>query len=121
MSGRVKNPVRDRRHSKSVSLRATEPPRRPWMPPQAGVTWLLVEPRRQAAGLQASIEEGEDMNTSERGLKHVCPECETKYYDLRRAIVACPRCGAKPLAAKARKTTQPARKAGGTRFGRYPY
>jgi ssDNA-binding Zn-finger/Zn-ribbon topoisomerase 1 len=88
---------------------------------QAGMKWLLVEPHRQVVELHRSTEEGEVMNTSDRGLKHVCPECETKYYDLRKAVVACPRCGAKPLAAKARKTTQPARKAGGTRFGRYPY
>ncbi len=37
------------------------------------------------------------MNTSDRGLKHVCPECATKYYDLRKEVVACPRCGAKPI------------------------
>lgn len=43
------------------------------------------------------------MNTSERGLKHVCPKCETKCYDLRKAVVACPRCGAQPLAAKVPK------------------
>ncbi len=24
------------------------------------------------------------MNTSDRGLKHVCPECATKYYDLKK-------------------------------------
>ncbi len=41
---------------------------------QAEVTWLLVEPRRQAVELRTSIEEPEDMNTSDRGLKHVCPE-----------------------------------------------
>jgi ssDNA-binding Zn-finger/Zn-ribbon topoisomerase 1 len=91
------------------------------MPPQARVRRLLVQPRRQAAGLHASIEEGEDMNTSERGLKHVCPECETKYYDLRKAVVACPRCGAKPPAAKVQKAAQPSRKTGSTTFGRYPY
>lgn len=83
--------------------------------------WLLVEPRREAVELHASIEEGDDMNTSDRGLKHVCPECETKYYDLGKAVAACPRCGAKPPAAKVRKAAQPTRKTGSTTFGRYPY
>ncbi len=59
------------------------------------------------------------MNPSDRGLKHVCPECATKYYDLRKEVVACPRCGAKPLAAKVPKAAQPARKTGRTTFGRY--
>ncbi len=86
---------------------------------QAGVTWLLVKPRRQAVELHTSIEEPEDMNLSDRGLKHVCPECTTKYYDLRKEVVACPRCGAKPLAAKVPKAPQPARKTVRTTFGRY--
>ncbi len=86
---------------------------------QAGVTWFLVEPRRQAVELHTSIEEPGYMSTSDRGLKHVCPECATKYYDLRKEVVACPRCGAKPLAAKGPKAAQPARKTGRTTFGRY--
>ena len=60
------------------------------------------------------------MNTSDRGLKRVCPECTTKYYDLKKEVVACPRCGAKPLAAKAPKATQPARKTGRTIVWRIP-
>ncbi len=87
---------------------------------QAKVTWLLVNPRRQAVELHTSIEEPEDMNTSDRGSKHVCPKCATKYYDLRKEVVACPRCGAKPLAAKVPKAAQPARKTGRVTFGRYP-
>ncbi len=86
---------------------------------QAGVTWLLVEPRRQAVELHTSIEEPEDMKPSDRGLKHVCPECATKYYDLRKEVVACPICGVKPLAAKVPKAAQPARKTGRTTFVRY--
>ncbi|MGF1610904.1 MAG: TIGR02300 family protein [Kiloniellales bacterium] len=58
------------------------------------------------------------MNIADRGSKHVCPECATKYYDLNRAVVACPRCGAKPPAATARKASQPAKKVGNKRFGR---
>ncbi len=68
----------------------------------------------EATELHTSIEEPEDMNTSDRGLKHVCPECATKYYDLRKEVVACPRCGAKPLAAIDSKATQSARKTGRT-------
>ncbi len=66
--------------------------------------------------LPTSIEEPENMNTSDRGLKHVCPECTTKYYDLKKKVVACPRCGAMPLAAK---VPQPARKFGRATSGRY--
>jgi hypothetical protein len=60
------------------------------------------------------------MNTIDRGLKHVCPACEIKYYDLRRKVVACPRCGAKPLAPKVSRAARPVRKTGGTTFGRFP-
>jgi DNA-directed RNA polymerase subunit RPC12/RpoP len=86
---------------------------------QAGVTWLLAESRRQATELHTSIEETEDMNTSDRGLKHVCPECATKYYDLGKEVVACPRCGAKPPAAINPKAKQPAKKTGRTTSRRY--
>ena len=86
---------------------------------QAGVTWLLAWSRRQAAELHTLIEEPEDMNRSNRGLKHVCPECATKYYDLKKEVVACPRCGAKQLAAKVPEATQPARKFGRATSGRY--
>jgi rubrerythrin len=79
---------------------------------QAGVTWLLVEPRRHAAELHTSIEEPKDMNALDRGSKHVCPKCTTMYYDLRKKVVACPKCGAKPLAAKVPKAA--ARKTGRT-------
>ena len=72
----------------------------------------------QAVELHTLIEEPEDMNTSDRGLKHVCPECATKYYDLKKKVVACPRCGAKPPAAINPKATQSARKAGRTTFRR---
>ena len=84
------------------------------------VTWLLGGHRRQAAGLHASTEEFEDMNTLERGMKHICPACEIKYYDLRKDVIACPKCGAKPLPPKLRKTTQQVKKTGRTVFGRYP-
>ena len=34
----------------------------------------------QAVDLHTLIEEPEFMNNSDRGLKHVCPECATKYF-----------------------------------------
>ncbi len=86
---------------------------------QAEVTRLLVESHRQAVELHTLIEEPEDMNTSDRGLKHVCPECATKYYDLKKKVVACPRCGAKPLAAINPKAKQLVRETGRTTVGRY--
>ena len=79
-----------------------------------------MKPRRQAVGLHALIEGPEDMKRSDRGLKHVCPECETKYYDLRKEVFACPRCGAKPLAAKVPKTRQRAENTGRATIRRYP-
>jgi len=87
---------------------------------QAGVTWLLVELRCQAVDLHMSMEEDDDMITSQRGSKHLCPECASKYYDLNKEVVTCPKCGAKPLAAKLLKAVRPARKTGRTAFGRYP-
>ena len=70
--------------------------------------------------LPASIEGTKDMNTSDRGSKHVCPKCTGKYYDLGKVLVACPLCGAKPPAAKVPKAAAPARKMGRSTFGRYP-
>ena len=72
-----------------------------------------------AVELQTRIEEPEYMNTSDRGLKHVCPKCATKYYDLKKKVVTCPRCGAKPPAAKDPKATRPAGKTDSATFRRY--
>jgi hypothetical protein len=60
------------------------------------------------------------MKASERGSKHVCPQCAIKYFDLKKATVTCPNCGAKPLVAKVPKAAQSARKTGRLIFGRYP-
>ncbi len=68
----------------------------------------------QAVESHTLIEEHEYMNTSDRGLKHVCPECATKYYDLKKKVATCPRCGTKPPAAIVPKATQSARKTGQT-------
>ena len=57
------------------------------------------------------------MKLSDRGSKHACSECEIKFYDLGRAVVACPRCGAKPTPAKALKKAPPTRKAGRMTYG----
>jgi Zn finger protein HypA/HybF involved in hydrogenase expression len=82
---------------------------------KAAVAWHLVELVQHT-----SIEDTEDMNIIDRGSKHACPACEIKYYDLRRKVVACPRCGAKPIAPKVSRATRPVRKTGGTAFGRFP-
>jgi len=79
----------------------------------------LWAPHHQAAELHTSMEKPEDMNTSDRGLKHVCPECAIKYYDLKKEVVVCPKCGAKPATSKVLKSAQPAKKTGPKAFGRY--
>lgn len=61
-----------------------------------------------------SFEELEDMNTPDLGSKHICPNCAIKYYDLKKAVVVCPKCGAKPLVAGAATASPPVRKAGRT-------
>lgn len=75
-------------------------------------------PRREQT--TSSITEPKDMNTSDRGLKHVCLKCTSKYYDMRMEIIACPNCGAKPRAARVTKTAPPARKSGRSMPRRYP-
>lgn len=60
------------------------------------------------------------MNTLERGTKHVCPDCATKYYDLMRTEIACPNCGAKPRPTKIRRAAAQTKKTPGARpFVRY--
>jgi ribosomal protein L37AE/L43A len=77
-------------------------------------------PPRQAVDL-AHVNGGtENMIASQRGSKHLCPECASKYYDLNKEVVTCPKCGAKPLAAKLLKAVRPVRKTGRTAFGRFP-
>ena len=49
------------------------------------------------------------MDRLDRGRKHVCPECACKYYDLAKKVITCPRCGAKPAAAKLVSSGRPAR------------
>ena len=60
------------------------------------------------------IEETRKMNKSDRGTKYACPDCATKYYDLKKDVVLCPNCGAKPPVAKMQRSTQPARRTGRT-------
>lgn len=59
------------------------------------------------------------MNASERGTKHVCAECEVKYYDLNKPTVACPKCGTKPAPRKIPRSQQSAKKATGSTFRRF--
>jgi uncharacterized protein (TIGR02300 family) len=60
------------------------------------------------------------MNPMDRGTKHVCPECECKYYDLKNAVVACPKCGAKPPPTKLRKAPNRPKDAARAKTWRYP-
>lgn len=61
------------------------------------------------------------MTTVNRGTKYACPECASKYYDMGKAVVLCPRCGAKPPVAKALRSGRPAgAKASRPKFNRYP-
>ena len=60
------------------------------------------------------------MHASDRGLRHICPECATKYYDLKKAEVTCPNCGAKPSLPKLQRATRPPKDANRTTFRRYP-
>lgn len=60
------------------------------------------------------------MNAPDRGLKHVCPACATKYYDMKKELIVCPKCGAKPRAGRLPRATHTTRKTGRTTFGRFP-
>lgn len=60
------------------------------------------------------------MQASERGSKHLCPKCGAKYYDLKKVLIVCPKCGAEPAPSKLPRRGQGTKKAGSTRFGRYP-
>ena len=35
------------------------------------------------------------MDYNNRGKKHICKNCSTKFYDLNKEIIICPNCGAK--------------------------
>ncbi|WP_193369164.1 FYDLN acid domain-containing protein [Pelagibius marinus] len=56
------------------------------------------------------------MERSERGRKHLCPDCECKYYDLNKKTVTCPKCGAKPAPQKLPRSGRPVRASRGVAF-----
>jgi len=64
------------------------------------------------------------MDAADRGSRHICPDCATKYYDLNKAVVACPKCGAKPPAPKFVRSGRPPSTAprgnNGMNIRRYP-
>lgn len=60
------------------------------------------------------------MKVSERGSKHICPKCESKYYDLSDESATCPNCGAKPPVAKLPRSAPSAKTTGRSTLGRYP-
>lgn len=45
------------------------------------------------------------------GLKHVCPDCASKYYDLKKAVITCPSCGAAPPPPRVPRSTRAPRAA----------
>jgi uncharacterized protein (TIGR02300 family) len=51
------------------------------------------------------------MEATERGRRHICPECTTRYYDLNRSSVACPKCGATSPAPKLVRAARPPKEA----------
>ena len=52
------------------------------------------------------------------GLKHVCPDCASRYYDLKKASAKCPSCGADAPQAKLPVSGHPVRRTRSS-FGRY--
>ena len=60
------------------------------------------------------------MEHADRGLKHLCPDCGIKYYDLKRKVVACPKCGALPPPPKLKSGPLSAKRTGKATFGRFP-
>jgi uncharacterized protein (TIGR02300 family) len=60
------------------------------------------------------------MTTPDLGSKYVCPDCTTRYYDLNKTPVACPKCGAKPPVAKVPKSSGAAKKAARPAYRRFP-
>jgi hypothetical protein len=62
------------------------------------------------------------MEAADRGKRHICPDCGTRYYDLKKAVVACPKCGTKPPAPKLARAARPAAAPANNRMSmrRYP-
>ncbi|GAB4229793.1 MAG: hypothetical protein Tsb0032_36360 [Kiloniellaceae bacterium] len=58
------------------------------------------------------------MDKLDRGQKHTCPDCECKYYDLKKKDVTCPKCGAKPAAKKLPSSGRSATSSRGVKFRR---
>ncbi len=50
------------------------------------------------------------MPAKDLGTKHICWKCNTKFYDLKKADPACPKCGADPRQAPAVKAPPAAEK-----------
>ena len=47
------------------------------------------------------------MTASQRGSKHVCSDCATKYYDLGKKGATCPKCGGKPIVSALPRSGRP--------------
>jgi uncharacterized protein (TIGR02300 family) len=51
------------------------------------------------------------MPAKDLGAKHVCFKCGTKFYDLRKPVAVCPKCGADQRESPAQKSPSSERKA----------
>ena len=51
------------------------------------------------------------MAPKDLGTKHTCFKCQTKFYDLRKPVAVCPKCGADQRESPALKAPTPDRKA----------
>lgn len=77
---------------------------------------LAREGRSQAHDHQQP-EGTQEMNISERGLKHVCSACACKYYDLGRKDARCPKCGGEPILGALPSSGRPVKRPRRTNFG----
>jgi uncharacterized protein (TIGR02300 family) len=50
-------------------------------------------PLGRARGINGGISGAIDVAKPEWGLKRICHSCGTRYYDMRRATITCPKCG----------------------------
>jgi uncharacterized protein (TIGR02300 family) len=50
------------------------------------------------------------MASKDLGTKHTCFKCQTKFYDFRKAVPVCPKCGADQRESPALKAPPPERK-----------
>jgi uncharacterized protein (TIGR02300 family) len=78
---------------------------------------LIDIPRRVVYFARAQVQEGHPAMARDLGTKYVCYKCGTKFYDLKKPVPACPKCGAdqreapvmKPTSTRASRAAAPAK------------